>query len=115
MGDEEQPTAVPKAERSHATLSGEPVPEVVTAADLDGWDPAERLGEPGSPPFTRGVYASMYRGRLWTMRQFAGFGTPAGDERPVPVPARAWAGRPERRLRHADPDGPGLRRPSQRG
>jgi methylmalonyl-CoA mutase, N-terminal domain len=76
MGDEEQRTAVPKAERSHATLSGEPVPEVVTAADLDGWDPAERLGEPGSPPFTRGVYASMYRGRLWTMRQFAGFGTP---------------------------------------
>ncbi len=76
MGDEEHRTGRPRAARSHTTLSGEPAPEVVMAADLDGWDPAERLGEPGSPPFTRGVYASMYRGRLWTMRQFAGFGTP---------------------------------------
>ncbi|MGZ8630278.1 MAG: acyl-CoA mutase large subunit family protein [Actinomycetota bacterium] len=75
MGDE-QGTAVPSAPRSHTTLSGEAAPEIVTAADLDGSDPSERLGEPGSPPFTRGVYASMYRGRLWTMRQFAGFGTP---------------------------------------
>ena len=44
-------------------------------ADLDGWDPATRLGDPGSPPYTRGIYPSMYRGRLWTMRQYAGFGT----------------------------------------
>ena len=44
--------------------------------ELIGWDPSERLGDPGSYPFTRGVYPSMYRGRLWTMRQFAGFGTP---------------------------------------
>ena len=44
-------------------------------ADLAGWDPAERLGAPGRPPYTRGVYPSMYRGRLWTMRQYAGFGT----------------------------------------
>jgi methylmalonyl-CoA mutase N-terminal domain/subunit len=76
MGEDERGTAVPSAARSHTTLSGEPTPEVATAADLGSWDPAERLGEPGSPPFTRGVYASMYRGRLWTMRQFAGFGTP---------------------------------------
>ncbi len=76
MGEDERGTAVPSAARSHTTLSGEPAPEVATAADLGPWDPAERLGEPGSPPFTRGVYASMYRGRLWTMRQFAGFGTP---------------------------------------
>src|SRR4029078_9164484 len=40
-------------------------------------NPAERLAHPGSPPYTRGVYPSMYRGRLWTMRQFAGFGTAA--------------------------------------
>ena len=42
---------------------------------LDGWDPAEKLGEPGAYPFTRGVYPSMYTGRPWTMRQYAGFGT----------------------------------------
>ncbi len=43
--------------------------------DLAGWDPATQLGEPGKPPYTRGVYSTMYRGRLWTMRQYAGFGT----------------------------------------
>ena len=42
-----------------------------------GWDPTVELGAPGAYPFTRGVYGSMYRGRLWTMRQFAGYGTPA--------------------------------------
>ncbi len=44
-------------------------------ADLASWDPATELGEPGQYPFTRGPYPSMYRGRLWTMRQYAGFGT----------------------------------------
>jgi methylmalonyl-CoA mutase N-terminal domain/subunit len=43
--------------------------------DLEGWDPATRLGEPGAFPFTRGIYPTMYRGRLWTMRQYAGMGT----------------------------------------
>jgi methylmalonyl-CoA mutase, N-terminal domain len=43
-------------------------------ADLDSWDPAERLGEPGTPPFTRGIYPTMYRGRPWTIRQYSGFG-----------------------------------------
>src|SRR4029453_9495750 len=46
-----------------------------TADDLAGWDPAEHLGRPGRPPYTRGIYPSMYRGRLWTMRQYAGFGS----------------------------------------
>lgn len=45
--------------------------------DLDGWDPAIQLGDPGEYPFTRGPYPSMYRGRLWTMRQYAGFGNAA--------------------------------------
>src|SRR5918912_652233 len=47
--------------------------------DLDavGFDPARDLGVPGAPPFTRGVQPNMYRGRLWTMRQYAGFGTAA--------------------------------------
>jgi len=57
------------------TLSDHPVREIYTAADLPGFDPRIRLGEPGEFPFTRGVYKNMYRGRLWTMRQFAGFGT----------------------------------------
>jgi methylmalonyl-CoA mutase N-terminal domain/subunit len=43
--------------------------------DLEGWDYDTQLGDPGRPPYTRGVYPSMYRGRLWTMRQYAGFGT----------------------------------------
>jgi methylmalonyl-CoA mutase N-terminal domain/subunit len=42
--------------------------------DLEGWDPEDQLGDAGSYPYTRGPYSSMYRGRLWTMRQYAGFG-----------------------------------------
>ena len=56
------------------TLSGEQVRPLYTEQDLP---PGESIGLPGSFPFTRGVYPSMYRGRLWTMRQFAGFGTAA--------------------------------------
>ncbi len=43
--------------------------------ELAGFDPARQLGEPGRFPFTRGIHPTMYRGRLWTMRQFSGFGT----------------------------------------
>ncbi|HET6830002.1 MAG TPA: methylmalonyl-CoA mutase family protein [Solirubrobacterales bacterium] len=57
------------------TLSGHPVAPLYTPDDLAGHDPDRDEGFPGSFPFTRGVYPSMYRGRLWTMRQFAGFGT----------------------------------------
>jgi len=59
------------------TLSGEPLKPLYTAEDLEGFDPETRLGRPGEYPFTRGVYPTMYRGRLWTMRQFAGFGSAA--------------------------------------
>jgi methylmalonyl-CoA mutase, N-terminal domain len=62
----------PERDALFTTLSGEPVEPLYTSADLP--DP-ERIGFPGEFPFTRGVYPSMYRGRLWTMRQFAGFGT----------------------------------------
>jgi methylmalonyl-CoA mutase N-terminal domain/subunit len=48
---------------------------VYRAADLEGFDPERDLGRPGEPPFTRGVHPSMYRGRLWTMRQYAGMAT----------------------------------------
>ena len=64
-------------ERQFRTLSGEPVRELYTPADLPpgigGAD--DPIGAPGAYPFTRGIHSSMYRGRLWTMRQFAGFGT----------------------------------------
>jgi methylmalonyl-CoA mutase N-terminal domain/subunit len=60
----------------HETLSGIPVEPLYTPADLAGWRYEERLGYPGQFPFTRGPYPSMYRGRLWTMRMFAGFGRP---------------------------------------
>jgi methylmalonyl-CoA mutase N-terminal domain/subunit len=56
------------------TDSGIEIKPLYTAADLEGWDADERLGVPGSAPFTRGIYASMYTGRLWTMRQYSGFG-----------------------------------------
>ncbi|MDQ1373446.1 MAG: methylmalonyl-CoA mutase, N-terminal domain [Actinomycetota bacterium] len=63
------------ADDRRETDSGIEVKPVYTAADLEGWDPATKLGEPGSFPYTRGVRKDMYRGRLWTMRQYAGFGT----------------------------------------
>src|SRR5690554_7074232 len=46
-----------------------------TPDDLRGWSPETAVGKPGEFPFTRGVQPTMYRGRLWTMRQYAGFGT----------------------------------------
>jgi methylmalonyl-CoA mutase, N-terminal domain len=65
--------------KSFRTLSDEPVRELYTAEDLPdgagGGAPDDPIGRPGEYPFTRGIHSSMYRGRLWTMRQFAGFGT----------------------------------------
>src|SRR5690606_32362752 len=66
---------LPSREASFTTISGVPVQPLYTPADLPGWDYLEQLGLPGQFPFTRGPYTSMYRTRLWTMRQFAGFGT----------------------------------------
>ena len=63
------------AERRAASPSGLPIEAVVTANDLRDWDPERDLGYPGEFPFTRGVYPTMYRGRLWTTRQYAGFGS----------------------------------------
>ena len=57
------------------TESNLPIKAVYDAADLAGFDPDTRLGAPGAYPYTRGVYPSMYTGRPWTMRQYAGFGT----------------------------------------
>src|ERR671910_2691909 len=64
--------ATPERDALFTTLSGQPVAPLYTFEDVG---PLEQIGFPGEYPFTRGVYPSMYRGRLWTMRQFAGFGT----------------------------------------
>ncbi|MGW5234213.1 acyl-CoA mutase large subunit family protein [Streptomyces nodosus] len=60
---------------AHESESGLPIEPVYGPDALDGWDPARQLGVPGGYPFTRGVYPTMYTGRPWTMRQYAGFGT----------------------------------------
>src|SRR5215813_4390892 len=63
------------------TLSGIPIEPLYTPESLRGWSADEKLGRPGEYPFTRGVYPTMYRGRLWTMRMFAGFGRPEDTNR----------------------------------
>jgi methylmalonyl-CoA mutase, N-terminal domain len=57
------------------TVSSYPIRRLYTQADLAEWSPERDLGLPGEPPYTRGIHPTMYRSRLWTMRQFAGFGT----------------------------------------
>src|SRR5579863_9183702 len=57
--------------------AGLPIDVVITPEHLQDWDAEADLGFPGQFPFTRGIYPTMYRGRFWTMRQYAGFGTAA--------------------------------------
>ncbi len=59
------------------TISGYPIRGLYSSGDLSGWEPDRDLGLPGAPPYTRGIHPYMYRSRLWTMRQFAGFGSAA--------------------------------------
>ena len=63
------------AEAPRETDSGIEIKPLYTAADLAQFDPETRLGSPGSPPYTRGIYEQMYRTRPWTMRQYSGFGS----------------------------------------
>jgi methylmalonyl-CoA mutase N-terminal domain/subunit len=63
------------ADNKRTTDSGIEINPIYTEGDLSGFDAQSKLGAPGSFPYTRGVQESMYRGRLWTMRQYAGFGT----------------------------------------
>src|SRR6266851_9219642 len=62
------------ARDSRLTDSGIEIQPVYAPGDLAGWDAASKLGEPGSYPYTRGIRKDLYRGRLWTMRQYSGFG-----------------------------------------
>ncbi len=71
----------PERKRRFSTLSDTAIDPLYTAEDTAGLDVDKDLGYPGEFPYTRGVYPSMYRGRLWTMRQFAGFGSPEDTNR----------------------------------
>ena len=101
----------PERDALFTTISGEQVKPLYTQEDLAENDAERDIGYPGEYPFTRGVYPSMYRGRLWTMRQFAGFGTAEEtNERFRYLLDHGQTG-PLDRLRHADADGPRLRQP----
>src|SRR6266849_6645799 len=70
-------TKTKSAERKErfTTISGLPIDRLYTPESLPQWNPEEALGYPGEFPYTRGIYPTMYRGRFWTMRQYAGFGS----------------------------------------
>src|SRR5580698_4038686 len=72
-----EPTLAKSPERNadFTTVSSYPIRRLYTEADLPDWNPEKELNFPGQPPYTRGIHSTMYRGKLWTMRQFAGFGT----------------------------------------
>jgi len=74
MADTKQSAVLSKPAQNQETSSHIPVHPLYTAADLEGWNYDHEVGYPGQFPFTRGVQATMYRGRLWTMRQYAGMG-----------------------------------------
>jgi len=74
-------TTPPAAQRPFTTISGVPVEPLYGPDQLPGFDPSSDLGAPGQFPYTRGIHESMYRGRLWTMRQFSGFATPEETNR----------------------------------
>src|SRR5215472_11460949 len=66
-----------KRTRPFTTISGRPIAAIYGPAEIAAMDYTRDLGDPGKPPFTRGVHETMYRGKVWTMRQFAGFGSAA--------------------------------------
>jgi methylmalonyl-CoA mutase N-terminal domain/subunit len=66
----------PERRGSFTTISGRPIERLYTAEDVDDIDPDRAIGDPGEFPYVRGIHPTGYRGKLWTMRQFAGFGTP---------------------------------------
>ena len=76
-----RPGSVAERKERFATLSGIPLQAVYSAEDLGGWDSDDALGYPGEFPYTRGIHPTMYRGRFWTMRQYAGFGTATESNR----------------------------------
>ncbi len=76
MSDTKTKSAPPtERKEKFTTLSGIPIDRLYSEENLAGWNPETALGYPGEFPYTRGIYPTMYRGRFWTMRQYAGFGS----------------------------------------
>src|SRR5881628_3451829 len=76
MSDTKTKSATPaERKKKFTTPSGIPIDRLYTEENLANWDPKSVLSYPGEYPFTRGIYPTMYRGRFWTMRQYAGFGS----------------------------------------
>jgi methylmalonyl-CoA mutase, N-terminal domain len=71
----------PERQKEFVTTSSMPINRLYTPVDVQGTDFERDIGFPGEYPYTRGIHPTMYRGRLWTMRQFAGFATPAETNR----------------------------------
>jgi methylmalonyl-CoA mutase N-terminal domain/subunit len=78
VAEADKPTLTKSPERPvpFTTISGRPIERLYTSEDLRDLDPARDLNNPGEFPYTRGIHPTGYRGKLWTMRQFAGFGAP---------------------------------------
>ena len=76
MSDGKPKSGTPRERKAQfTTLSGLPLGRLYTSDSLPGWNPEQSLSFPGEFPYTRGIYPTMYRGRFWTMRQYAGFGS----------------------------------------
>lgn len=71
----------PERQKTFTTISGVEIKRLYTPADLPDFDAERDLGNPGEYPYTRGIHATMYRGKVWTMRQFSGFGAPEETNR----------------------------------
>jgi methylmalonyl-CoA mutase, N-terminal domain len=77
MSEPKTKSSTAERKEKFTTLSGLPIDGLYSEDSLPGWNPEEALSYPGEFPYTRGIYPTMYRGRLWTMRQYAGFGSAA--------------------------------------
>ena len=101
------PFRVKAGERKKAfqTTSGIEIKPLYTPPDSPDSSYFERLAFPGAYPYTRGVYPTMFRGKFWTMRQYAGFRLGRGDEPAVPLPPRKGTDGALDSVRSSDADG----------
>ncbi len=107
--------AARKRDADFSTLSGVEVDPVYGPPDGAVVPGFERIGWPGEFPFTRGLYPAGYRGRTWTIRQFSGFGNAVQTNERYKMLLAGRRRRAVGRVRHADADGPRLRRPAVGG
>ncbi len=91
----------PERQETFVTTSSAPVERLYTPADIADTDYLRDIGFPGEYPYTRGVHATLHRGKLWTMRMFAGFGTAEETNARFRYLLEPGPDRPERGLRHA--------------